>query len=74
VRRPEELQGALGITPFVTIPFIETTRSRVLRRSLRLATVMVVLFGIPASLWALHAYVMPLEQLSRQLLESVGLA
>ena len=74
VRRPEELQGALGITPFVTIPFIESASRRALRRSLRVATVMIVLFGVPAGLWALHAYVMPLEQLSRQLLESVGLA
>jgi uncharacterized protein involved in exopolysaccharide biosynthesis len=74
VRRPEDLQGALGITPFVTVPFIESARRRILRRSLRLGTAMVVLFGIPAGLWALHAYVMPLDQLSRQLLESVGLA
>jgi uncharacterized protein involved in exopolysaccharide biosynthesis len=74
VRRPEELQGTLGISPFVTVPFIESARRRVLRRSLRLGAVMIVLFGVPAGLWALHAYVMPLDQLSRQLLESVGLA
>lgn len=74
VRRPEELQSALGITPFVTIPFIESPRSRFLSRSLRVATVTIVLFGVPTGLWALHAYVMPLEQLSRRLLESVGLA
>lgn len=74
VRRPEELQGALGITPFVTVPLIESPRRRVLRGTLRATAVLVVLAGVPAGLWAVHAYVMPLDQLSRQLLESAGLA
>jgi hypothetical protein len=73
VRRPAELVSELGITPFATLPYIETARSALLRRTVQASAVLVVLVGIPGALWAVHTYVMPLDQLSVQLLERIGL-
>jgi uncharacterized protein involved in exopolysaccharide biosynthesis len=73
VRRPAELVSGLGITPFVTLPDIEPAGRRMLRRTMRGAVTLLILAGVPAGLWALHAYVMPLDQLSQQLLARVGL-
>lgn len=73
VRRPAELVNRLGITPFATLPYIETAYSALLRRSIQAAAITVVLIGIPGALWAVHVYVTPLDQLSAQLLERLGL-
>lgn len=74
IRRPAELTKALSITPFATLPYIETTRSRLWRRTLQLTAVLVVLAGVPAVLWAVNEYYMPLDQLSERLLNQLGLA
>jgi uncharacterized protein involved in exopolysaccharide biosynthesis len=74
VRRPEELQKALGVTPFIVLPQMESSGRRVTRQAMRFLAVAVTLIGPPAALWAVHTYVMPLEQLSRELLANIGLA
>jgi polysaccharide chain length determinant protein (PEP-CTERM system associated) len=74
VRRPAELVRGIGITPFATLPYIETRRSAVLRRILQTAAILLILVGVPAGLWVVHSYVMPLDQLSRDVLERIGLA
>lgn len=74
VRRPAELVKALNITPFATLPYIETARSRLWRRTLQVTAVLVVLGGVPAALWAVNEYYMPLDQLSERLLNQLGLA
>jgi uncharacterized protein involved in exopolysaccharide biosynthesis len=74
VRRPTELVKALGVTPFATLPSIETARSRFLRRSFLLAKISIFVVGVPAALWAVNEFYMPLDQLSEQLLTRLGLA
>ncbi len=74
VRRPAELVKALGVTPFAVLPLIETVGDRFRRRSLMIAKVLVVVAGVPAALWAVNEYYMPLDQLSERILNSLGLA
>jgi uncharacterized protein involved in exopolysaccharide biosynthesis len=73
VRRPAELTSALGITPFATIPFIEDTSRQMMRRTMRIATFVIILVGVPAALWAVDTYYLPLDQLAQRILQRVGL-
>lgn len=74
IRRPADLTAKLGITPFATIPYMRTTQEIRRRRSIILGALLVVLIGIPAVLWAIHSYYMPLDLLLDKILSKVGLA
>lgn len=74
VRRPAELVKSLGITPFATLPYVDTAWDRFVRRSIRVTAVIVVLGALSAGLWAVDQYVMPLSDLSVRVLDRLGLA
>jgi len=74
VRRPVEISSKLGITPLATIPYIEDPLRQLARRSLRIASLIVVIIGVPAALWALDSYYMPLDLLAERILGRLGLA
>ncbi|MBF9032120.1 lipopolysaccharide biosynthesis [Rhodobacterales bacterium HKCCE3408] len=74
VRRPVEIERALGITPLATVPYLESANRRFLRRTVRLAAVLVVLAGVPAALWAVDQYYLPLDQLAARILDRLGIA
>jgi succinoglycan biosynthesis transport protein ExoP len=73
VRRPVELVGALGITPFGTIPYMET-RADIFRRRMKLAlgTTAVVL-GLPLALYLVHLYLVPMDGPLAALADRAGL-
>lgn len=69
IRRPVDLIDKLEITPIGTLSFIRT-RGEILRRRAAIATAfVVVLAGIPAGLWAIETYYMPLDLLLRTMLD-----
>lgn len=70
VRRPSDIVSGLGITPIATIPLIETRTP--VRRGLRLAALVVAAIAIPAAIWAVHAFYMPLDLLVDQALARIG--
>lgn len=73
IQRPADLTGRLGITPFAAIPYIRT-RGEVLRRRLLIwGLVLLVLVGIPAALYAVHVYYLPIDLLAGQALGRLGL-
>ncbi|MBF9036671.1 lipopolysaccharide biosynthesis [Rhodobacterales bacterium HKCCE2091] len=74
VRRPVEMTRSLGISPLATVPYIESAGRRLWRRSLRVAAVLAVLIGVPAVLWAIDQYYLPLDLLTERLLGRLGLA
>ena len=63
VRRPADITKSLGVTPLATIPRIETTRQRRWRRGMQIAASIVVMASVPAALWAIDQYYMPLDLL-----------
>lgn len=73
VRRPAELIGSLGITPLATIPLIETAFHRRMRRTAQIVTLAAVIIGVPAALWAIDTYYMPLDLLAEHMLGKIGL-
>jgi len=74
IRRPQDIQGALGIDVFATIPYIRT-RQEIWRRRVIIGSVTVlVLVGMPLALWYVDTRVMPLEPLVDRILSRINLA
>ena len=61
IRRPTEITAKLGITPLATIPYVRTPMELVARRALLTAMFLTVVFGLPALLYAVHTYYLPLD-------------
>ncbi len=74
IRRPVDLTAKLGITPFATLPYLRTRQEIRRRRTIITTALTVVLAGIPAMLWAVHTYYMPLDLIMEQVMRRVGLA
>lgn len=74
IRRPADLTGKLGITPFATLPYLRTRTELRRRRAIILGAMFAVAAGIPLVLWALNTYVTPLDLLLDQILQRVGIA
>jgi hypothetical protein len=73
VRRPAELTGPLGITPLATIPYFESPRRRIVRNAVRFASLVAILVGVPAALWTVDTYFMPLDLLADRILTRIGI-
>lgn len=63
IRRPADITRALNITPLATVPRFETLADRRRRRTMQLATLVVIIIAVPTSLWAVDTYYMPLDLL-----------
>ena len=74
VRRPIDVQKGLGIVPLATIPYIESRARRMWRRSGQILAMLIVLAGVPAALWAVDTYYLPLDLLAQRVLDQIGLA
>ena len=74
VRRPAEITKRLGITPLATIPFLESRGRRVFGALVRSVLFLAVLVGLPAALWAVDTYYLPLELVAERVLVRLGLS
>lgn len=61
VRRPKDLVDAFGITPIATIPYMQTPEEIQARRMTVLLAVALFGIGLPAAIYAVHSYYMPLD-------------
>ncbi len=73
VQRPVELTRALGITPIGTIPYVITPGERLRRRALIGLAMLVALVGVPAAIWAVDTYYLPLDLVLARLTDRLGL-
>jgi polysaccharide chain length determinant protein (PEP-CTERM system associated) len=73
VRRPVEITAKLGIEPFATVPYIHTQREMRWKRGVVGAVLALVVVGIPAALFALHTFYLPLDLILRNLASRLGL-
>lgn len=71
VRRPVDITSKLDIVPFATLSFIRTKQEIRRRRMMIAGAFLVVLAGIPASLWAIDVYYMPLDLLLQELMRKL---
>ncbi|MCV2867318.1 lipopolysaccharide biosynthesis [Defluviimonas sp. WL0002] len=61
VRRPKDLIESFGITPIATIPYMQTPAEVQARRTMIVLTLVIVGIGLPAGIYAIHTYYMPLD-------------
>lgn len=73
IRRPAEMIGHFNVTPITTIPYIESPNQRLLRRTGMVATTLIVLIGVPLGLWYIDTHYLPLEQIVRKGLGTLGI-
>jgi polysaccharide chain length determinant protein (PEP-CTERM system associated) len=71
-RRPEDIVSRLGVTPITTIPYIRTRAQKFRQRSAMLALILVILVGIPAAVFAVHTYYLPLDLLADKVMNRMG--
>lgn len=63
IRRPDDIFRALDVTPLATLPPIETKADKRWRRAKLVASIMIIMAAVPAALWAIDTYYMPLDLL-----------
>lgn len=71
IRRPTEITKHLGITPIATIPYIRTPMELVVRRATFVSVFALIIIGIPAALFAIHTYYLPLDLIYDQMAAKV---
>jgi uncharacterized protein involved in exopolysaccharide biosynthesis len=72
VRRPSDLTKGLGIVPLATLPYVKTSREKIIERMAKTAIVLVIVTGIPALLYAVHMLYLPLDLLADRILTRIG--
>jgi uncharacterized protein involved in exopolysaccharide biosynthesis len=73
LRSARDMDRQLDMRPFVTIPFVETARERWRRAFRRRATAFGALVMVPAALWSLDRFYLPLPLLADRLGGATGL-
>ena len=73
IRRPAELQSKFGIVPLAIVPYMESRRERLIRRSALIGAVIAVVIGVPAALWYIDTQYMPLDVLASKVMDRLGL-
>lgn len=71
VHRPADLAARLGIQAFASIPYIETRREIMRRRAILVTLFLVLVIGLPAALYAIHVFYLPLDLLLSRIVDKV---
>lgn len=74
IRRPVDLTGKLGIQPLATVPYIRTPGETQRKRAIVIGVLVLIAVAIPAGLFALHTYYLPLDLIFDELLVKLGIA
>lgn len=72
-RRPEDIIKKLGVTPLTTIPYIQTRGQKFRQRSLKLMVLLAIVTVIPAAIYAIHTYYLPLDLIADRIMNKVGI-
>lgn len=73
LRTAGQMQRQLDLRPVISIPYIRTRRERRRRLAWILGFLIVVVIGIPAALFAIDQYYLPLQLIAERLAEKSGL-
>lgn len=72
-RRPEDIINKLGVTPLTTIPYIQTQGQQFRHRSMKLLLLLTIVTVIPAAIFAIHTYYLPLDLIADRAMNKVGI-
>lgn len=73
VRRPAELTARFNITPIATIPYMESRKDQMRRRTGQIAAMLAASIGVPLGLWYIDTHYLPLELLVQKIMTRIGL-
>lgn len=71
VHRPADLVNRLGIQALASIPYITTRGERIRRRIALGSAILLVILGIPAALYAVDRYYLPLDLLVGRVIDKI---
>jgi len=72
-RRPEDIINKLGVTPLTTIPYIQTRGQEFRRRGVKTLLLLAIVTIIPAAIFAIHTYYLPLDLIADRIMNKVGI-
>ena len=73
IRRPVDLSNRFGVVPLGVLPVIRTPGDRLMKGAVMLTVVTVVVVGVPAALFMVHTYYLPLDLIAGKALAKLGI-
>jgi len=71
-RRPEDIVRRIGVRPLATLPYMRSRSEIVWKRSVKLVLYLAILVGLPAAVYAVHLYYLPLDLLADRAMNKIG--
>jgi hypothetical protein len=71
-RRPEDIINRIGVRPLATIPYIRGRSEIFWKRLIKITLYLVMLVGLPAAVYAVHLYYLPLDLLADRVMNKIG--
>ncbi|WP_170399760.1 GumC family protein [Ruegeria arenilitoris] len=71
IRRPEDLINKLDVWPIATIPYAPSRGEMIRRRVAWVVVVLAILIGVPAAVWAVHTYYLPLDLIAEKVIDKL---
>ncbi|WP_171236716.1 lipopolysaccharide biosynthesis [Ruegeria sp. HKCCA6837] len=70
-RRPEDLIKKLDVWPIATIPYVRSPGEVATQRLVWTMVILAILVGVPASVWAVHTYYLPLDLIAEKVIDKL---
>lgn len=71
-RRPEDIVNRIGVRPLATIPYMRSRSEIFWKRLIKISLYLVILLGLPAAVYAVHLYYLPLDLLADRAMNKIG--
>lgn len=71
-RRPEDIVKGIGVRPLATLPYMHSRGEIVRRRLYKSVIYLTILIGLPAAVYAVHYYYLPLDLLADRAMNKIG--
>lgn len=71
-RRSEDIINRIGVRPLATIPYVYSRGEEVGRRLIKGTIYVAILVGVPAVIYAVHMYYLPLDLLADRVMDRIG--
>ncbi|NOD78605.1 MULTISPECIES: lipopolysaccharide biosynthesis [unclassified Ruegeria] len=71
VRRPEDLINKLEVWPIATIPYMRSRKEVIVYRLAWIAVILAIMVGVPAAVWAVHTYYLPLDLIAERVMDKL---
>jgi polysaccharide chain length determinant protein (PEP-CTERM system associated) len=71
-RRPEDIIKRIGVRPLATIPYRRSRTEIFRKRLVKLVIYLLILVGLPAAVYSIHLYYLPLDLLADRFMNKIG--